>query len=652
MTGVLFSSWGRQVVDNRTKSPGSWEAADQVDLPERFKEDEEIDALIGWGGLILRSEDVDVLELCRVHLEALRDKSKPCGKCNYCTTGFEEMLDVMNDVQKGEATDEDLEFFQSAAEAIMDSSKCTIGKSGPLPVLHALKHFRDLFSQPETQEPTPSHRYYSKVTAPCMDACPIHLDIPRYIELIKDAKFGEALDVIRTRLPLAGVVGRVCYHPCESHCRRANVDEPIAIRLLKRFVADQELSQGSRPKFQITPSQKTGKVAIIGAGPAGITCAYHLGLKGHQVTIFEKQPMAGGMMTLGIPPYRLPKEIVNLEIETVKDIGVQLRTGVDIGKDATMAQLRKEGFQSIFLSIGAHECKTLGIDGEGLEGVYPGVDFLRDANVGKKIRVGKRVAVIGGGNVAMDAVRTALRVGAEEALILYRRGLEEMPAHGEETKDAENEGAQIKTLTLPKRIIGENGKVKGIECLKVDLGEPDESGRRRPVPIDGSEITIAVDTVIPALGQESDWACLGPECACTLSDWGTIDVDPLTLRSADPDIFAGGDAVSGPKSLIEAAAAGLKAARSIDRHINGEPVGATDDDYFDRVFERLKVYDPSEEIKIKDRLERKQVNKLAPDQRKASFEEVEQGYPSPDAVAEAERCLRCYRVVTIAIQGK
>ena len=483
-----------------------------------------------------------------------------------------------------------------------------------------------------------------------MDACPIHLDIPRYIELIKDAKLSESLDVIRQRLPLAGVVGRVCYHPCESNCRRANVDQPISIRLLKRFVADQALAHGNKPQFQITPSQKTGKVAVIGAGPAGITCAYHLGLRGHHVTIFEKQPMAGGMMTLGIPPYRLPKEIVNLEIDAIRDIGVQIRTGVDIGKDVTVDQLRKEGFQSIFLSIGAHECKTLGMDGEGLEGVYPGVDFLRDVNLGKETLVGKRVAVIGGGNVAMDAVRTSLRLGAEKAVILYRRGLEEMPAHSEEIKDAESEGTEINVLTLPKRIIGENGKVKGIECLKVELGKPDESGRRRPVPIEGSEATIAVDTVIPALGQESDWACLGPECACTLSDWGTINVDPMTLQSADPDIFAGGDAASGPRSLIEAAAAGLRAAQSIDRHINGVPVAGTDDDYFDGLFEHLKVYDPSEEIKIKDRLERKQVNKLAPDQRKATFEEVEQGFPSPDAVAEAERCLRCYRVVTIAVQ--
>jgi NADPH-dependent glutamate synthase beta subunit-like oxidoreductase len=622
-------------------------------VPEFFKEQEKIEAVVGWDGIILRSENVDLLHLCKVYLEALHRQSKPCGKCNYCTTGFEEMLDVLKDVRSGEATEEDLEFLQSSAEAVMDSSKCTIGKAGPLPVLHALKYFREWFSGSVSDQENPEGlSYYSHVTAPCVDACPIHLDIPRYIELIKDAKFSESLDVIRERLPLAGVVGRVCYHPCESHCRRANVDEPIAIRLLKRFVADQEFSQGGKPKFEITPSPKTGKVAIIGAGPAGITCAYHLGLRGHQVTLFEKQPVAGGMMTLGIPPYRLPKEIVNLEMEAVKELGVQIKSGVDIGKDVTVDQLRKEGFQGIFLSIGAHECKTLGMEGEELEGVYPGVDFLRDVNLGKEVHVGKRVAVIGGGNVAMDAVRTSIRLGAEEAFILYRRGLEEMPAHGEETRDAEREGTQINTLTVPKRIIGENGKVKEIECLKVDLGDPDESGRRRPVPIEGSEMTMAVDTVIPALGQESDWACLSPECACTVSDWGTLHVDPLTLQSADPDIFSGGDAVSGPKSLIEAAAAGLKAARSLDRYINGVPLGGTEEDHFDRFLESLRVYDPSEEIKIKDRLERRQVTKLEPEKRKNTFEEVEQGFQSPDAVAEAERCLRCYRVVTIAVQGR
>jgi NADPH-dependent glutamate synthase beta subunit-like oxidoreductase len=427
------------------------------------------------------------------------------------------------------------------------------------------------------------------------------------------------------------------------------VDEPIAIRSLKRFVADQELSNQKQPVYPIVSSETTGKVAIVGAGPAGLTCAYHLARKGHPVTIFEKQPVAGGMMAIGIPEYRLPQDIVQAEIEAIKKLGVDIKTSLEIGKDITTEQLRKEGYQYIFISIGAHECKELGIEGEDLKGVYPGVDFLREARLGKKITLGKRIAVIGGGNVAIDAVRTARRLGAEEAFIIYRRSREEMPAHQEEIKDCEAEGIQIQTLTNPKRIIGENGKVKAIECLKVTLGEPDASGRPHPMPVEGTEFLLEVDGVIPALGQESDWACLGPECVCTLSEWGTLKVNPFTLQTDDPTLFAGGDAVLGPQSLIEATAMGKKAALSIDRFINEQPLESDNDDDFDKLLKFIKVYDPDEGIGNVEKRERKQPTQLPPDTRISTFDEVEQGFLSPKAVAEAERCLRCYRVLTIAV---
>jgi NADPH-dependent glutamate synthase beta subunit-like oxidoreductase len=330
-------------------------------------------------------------------------------------------------------------------------------------------------------------------------------------------------------------------------------------------------------------------------------------------------------------------------------MGVEIKTGMDVGKKITIQQLRTEGYQSIFLSIGAHECKSLGIEGENLDGVYPGVDFLRDSSLGKRITLGNRIAVIGGGNVATDAVRTARRLGAREAFIIYRRSLEEMPAHEEEIRECEEEGILIHILTNPKRIIGENGKVKAIECVKMTLGERDASGRPRPIPVEGSEFILEVDGVIPALGQESDWACLGPDCACTLSDWGTANVNPFTMQTDEPDIFAGGDAVSGPKTLVEAAAGGKKAAVSIDRFINGLLVDPDNDEYFDRLFTSLKLYDPREEIKKVETRERKDPARLSAEKRISNFDEVEQGLSSPDAVAEAERCLRCYRVVTVVV---
>jgi formate dehydrogenase beta subunit len=647
---ILFSSWQGQIIDNRGKESKDFTSVDQVTLPEYFKPGEEIKALMGWEGIIIRSAEVNILDLCRTYIEAVSDHTKTCDKCNYCKTGFTEMLEVFRDLINGEAREDDPEFLQTAANTIIGSSKCTIGKEGPVPILHALKYFKEDFSQAIGEKgKVAAGRYYSKLNAPCTDACPIHLDIPRYIERIKGAKFADSLGVIREALPLPGVVGRVCYHPCEHHCRRANVDDPIAIRSLKRFVADQELSNQKQPAYPIVSSETTGKVAIVGAGPAGLTCAYHLARKGHPVTIFEKQPVAGGMMAVGIPEYRLPPDIVQAEIEAIKKLGVEIKTSLEIGKDITTEQLRKQGYQYIFISIGAQECKKLGIEGEDLKGVNPGVDFLREARSGEKITLGKRIAVIGGGNMAIDAVRTARRLGAEEAFIIYRRSREEMPAHPDEINDCEAEGIQIQTLINPKRIIGENGKVKAIECLKVTLGEPDAGGRPHPIPVEGSEFLLKVDGVIPALGQESDWACLGPECVCTLSEWGTLKVNPFTLQTDDPTLFAGGDAVLGPQSLIEAAAMGKKAAFTIDGRLNGSPLEAGNDDYFDQLFKTVKIYDPNEIVKVSEPRDRKPVTKLPPEIRKSSFEEVEKGFSSPEAVAESERCLRCYRVLTIAV---
>jgi len=647
---LLFSSWQGQIIDNRGKESKDFASVDQVILPEYFKPGEVIKAMMGWGGIIICSAEVNILDLCRVYIEAISDHTKTCDKCNYCNTGFKEILEVFRDVTNGEAREDDPEFLQTAAKTIIGYSKCSVGKEGPVPILHALKYFKEDFSRAISERgQVAAGRYYSKLTAPCMDACPIHLDIPKYIERIKEAKFADSLEVIREDLPLPGAVGRVCYHPCEDHCLRANADEPIAIRLLKRFVADQELSSRKQPAYSIISSETTGKVAIVGAGPAGLTCAYHLARKGHPVTIFERQPVAGGMMAVGIPEYRLPQDIVQAEIEAIKKLGAEIKTSLEIGKDITTEQLRKQGYQNIFISIGAHECKKLGIEGEDLIGVYPGVDFLKEARLGEKITLGKRIAVIGGGNVAIDAVRTARRLGAEAAFMIYRRSREEMPAHQEEIKDCEAEGIHIQTLTNPKWIIGENGKVKAIECLKVTLGEPDTSGRPHPISVEGSEFLIEVDGVIPALGQESDWACLGPECVCTLSEWGTIKVNSFTMQTDDPTLFAGGDAVLGPQSLIEAAAMGKKAAFTIDRLLKGFSPEVGNDDYFDQLFKTLKVYDPKEIIKVSELRDRIQVRKLPPEKRTSSFDEVEQGFSVQEAVAEAERCLRCYRVVTVAI---
>jgi heterodisulfide reductase subunit A-like polyferredoxin len=469
-------------------------------------------------------------------------------------------------------------------------------------------------------------------TAPCKATCPAHVSVQGYIALMNKGKFKEALELFKKDHPFPGVCGRVCHHPCEGECTRNDMDESLAIQYLHRFLGDWALQNESLYVPEVE-EQREAQAAIIGAGPAGLTCAYFLAIQGYRVTIFEKLPVLGGMLTVGIPAYRLPRDIIEAEIQVIKNLGVQFKTGVEIGKDITVDQLREEGYKAIFMGIGAHECKALGIEGEDLDGVYPGVNFLREVNLGKRVSLGDRVAVIGGGNVAMDSVRTALRTGSAKPFVIYRRSLEEMPANAEEIEECREEGIEIMTLTAPIRIIGENGKVKAIECVKMELGEPDASGRRRPVPIGGSEFTVEVDTVIPAIGQESDWACLTQECACTLSEWGTMNVDGLTLQTADLDIFAGGDAVSGPRTVVEAIAAGKEAAISMDRFIRGEDLREG----------RHKDWEGVKDVPTEGRalIPREQMPCLTPENRIKNFNEVQLGFDEIRVGKEAQRCLEC-----------
>ncbi|MEJ2223360.1 MAG: FAD-dependent oxidoreductase, partial [Desulfobacterales bacterium] len=458
------------------------------------------------------------------------------------------------------------------------------------------------------------------------------MSVQGFIALMNEGKYREALELFKKDHPFPGICGRVCHHPCEEVCTRTDVEQPLAIQHLHRFLADWDMA---RENYYVPDKKeaKKEKVAIVGAGPAGLTCAYFLAIEGYQVTVFEKYPVLGGMLTVGIPSYRLPRDIIEAEIQVIKDLGVKFKTGVEIGKDITVAQLRKEGYKAIFLGIGSHECKVLGIEGEDFDGVYPGVDFLREVNLGNRISLGDRVAVIGGGNVAMDSVRTALRTGSANPFVIYRRSIEEMPASEEEIEECRDEGIEIMSLTNPIRVISENGKVKAIECIKMELGEPDESGRRRPIPIEGSEFSIEIDTLIPAIGQESDWACLTDECACTLSDWGTLRVDPMTFQSDDPDIFSGGDAVTGAATVVEAIGAGKEAAISIHRFIQGE----------DLYENRQTSWEGIQDVPTKgcENIPKEKMPHLDPEVRTNNFNEVQLGFSEEQVRKEANRCLAC-----------
>ncbi|MDY6892567.1 MAG: FAD-dependent oxidoreductase [Chloroflexota bacterium] len=405
----------------------------------------------------------------------------------------------------------------------------------------------------------------------CQATCPANLDIRSYLGLIADGKFEESLAVIRQRLPFPGIIGRICPHPCEQKCNRGLQDEPLSICGLKRFVADCELAEKD-PKANVTAKAGTRpeKVAVVGGGPAGLTCAHDLAQLGYGVTIFEALPVLGGMLAVGIPDYRLPRELLEKEIDVVRALGVAIKTDTRIGKDITIDGLFKDGFKAMFIAVGAHDSQKLGIPGEEAEGVVDGVYFLRDVNLGQKVWVGENVAVIGGGNVAIDAARCALRLGAKKVSIIYRRSRQEMPASEEEIDAAEEENIDIQYLVAPVEVVSSNNKVKALKCTKMELGEPDASGRRRPVPVAGSEFDIELDMIIPAIGQVSDLSFLGDGSGVETTKRNTIAADAETLATTRPGVFTGGDAMTGPDIAIAAVAAGKRAAASIDNYLRGE----------------------------------------------------------------------------------
>ena len=406
-------------------------------------------------------------------------------------------------------------------------------------------------------------------TAPCKVACPAHIPVQGYLKLAAQGRYEDALDLIRTENPLPAVCGRICNKRCEAECTRGGVDEAVAIDEVKRFIADHDLNRETRriPKMvNQTGKPFTEKIAIIGSGPAGLSCAYYLAKQGYPVTVFDRNEVPGGMLTLGIPNFRLEKDVLNAEIDIIREMGVEFKCGVEVGKDVTIQQLREEGYKGFYLAIGAQKSAPLGIPGEELKGVFGGVDFLRRVNLGKKPQIGKKCAVVGAGNVAMDVCRTAVRLGAEETYIIYRRSQAEMPADPEEVQEAMDEGVQFRFLSAPVEIVGQDGKVCGLKVEKMALGEPDEKGRRKPVGT-GEFETIEVSSVIGAIGQQVDWGKLDVG-ALQKTKKGTAEADELTYQTTEPDIFVGGDVYTGPSFAINAIAAGKEAAISLHRYVH------------------------------------------------------------------------------------
>ena len=473
--------------------------------------------------------------------------------------------------------------------------------------------------------------------APCVETCPGNIDIQTYLSHVADGNFQAAVRVIKDRNPFPSVCGRVCPHPCESECRRSLVDEPVAINYVKRFAADWDMAQDA-PWLPRVEAPTGKRIAVVGAGPSGLSAAYYSAIAGHAVTVFEKQDHAGGMMRYGIPEYRLPKNTLDQEIGVIQALGVQIVTGKALGTHLHLEDLKRD-FDSVYLAIGSWRATPLGIDGDRLGNVELGIDYLRHITKGSTRSRGDNVVVIGGGNTAIDCVRTALRMGAKNVKLIYRRTRAEMPAEAFEVEEALHEGIEMVFLTAPTKITEADDGTKQLHCTRMELGEPDRSGRRRPVMIEGSDFIIEADTIIGAIGQSTDTGFLFNDLPVRLNKWGDIDVDGFTMQSSESNVFAGGDCVTGPATVIQAVAAGRRAAMAIDEFVTRGYVRPSTEDY---TCSRGTLEDlPRAEFEVIPRLVRASMPGLAPAARTGSFIEVETGLTEAQARAEAARCLKC-----------
>jgi NADH-quinone oxidoreductase subunit F len=599
-----------------------------LDTPVDFDSLRSAGAVMGSGGMIVADETTCMVEFAKYFMKFVCDES--CGKCPPCRIGSTRMLEILERITSGKGEPEDLDRIRSLAKGMQDGSLCGLGQLAPSPVLSVLRHFEEEFWAHISEGRCPAASCEMLVRSPCVSACPAGVDVPAYLALVAQGRYAEALDVHRQANPFAMICGRVCPAFCEQVCRRGQIDESIAIRQVKRFMADYYYLEPWTPPKQAPP--KNIKVAVVGAGPCGLTAALRLAQRGYQVAVFERMPQPGGMMTYGIPAYRLPRSPLFAEIDNIRRAGVDIRCNMELGSDFTIKSLKNDGYEAIVLALGAHRSRNLGIHGEDKTGVYHGVQMLRDIALGRLPDMSeKRVVVIGGGDTAMDAARSAWRLGAKEVHVVYRRTKIEMPANPEEIEGAEEEGIHFHFLVTPVAVLGDD-KATGVRLQRQELGDFDSSGRRRPVPIPGSEFDMMCDVLVPAIGQitwvndESLMMHRGP----------TFEVGKAYELDV-PGVFAAGDAVSGPATVVQSVAHGNQVALTVDHWLTSGEMGG--------VYYHPERHDIPQLFNFEDYADARRPTSrlLSPDERFArkDFIEVEMGFDERTIQEECKRCLRC-----------
>ena len=611
-----------------------------LNVPLDYDSLNELGAIMGSGGLIVMDDSTCMVDVARYFLEFVQEES--CGKCVPCRVGTKRMLEIIDRIAGGEGEEGDIEKLIELGEEIKITSLCGLGQTAPNPVLSTIRHFRKEWEQHIRDRHCEAGVCAGLVRAPCQSACPAGVDVPGFVSLVGEGRYAEALKLHRERNPFAAICARVCFHTCEDKCRRASIDESVSIRAIKRFMVDQEVTV-QLPRMMENFENEQKKIAIVGAGPSGLSCAYFLARLGYKPDVFEAGSRPGGMMVQTIPSYRLPGETIAREIRMIENMGVNIITEQTLGKDFTIESLKTEGYTAIFIAVGASESLEMGLQGEGADGVVQAVPYLQQYNIRGSVKTGKQVIVIGGGNAAIDAARTSLRLGADRVTIIYRRSRDEMPAYLEEIEEAVHEGVELLCLTQPVEIIKDtNNFVSGVKCIPMKLGEFDKSGRRRPEAAESESFNINADQVIIAIGTRMDAGKVFGQTDIDLNSKSFINVDPLSGQTSIEGVFAGGDAEMGPSSVVKAIAGGERAAVGIDKMLTG-----SDHAFWREEKELDTVFDPEADPVTYGR---EDIKAIPVEKRKHNFDEVELPWCENVAQRQSKRCLRCDYGKTVAVK--
>jgi formate dehydrogenase beta subunit len=674
---VYFSTWNGEFINNINKPEEAWEES-AYNLPAQYDDHRESKAFIGWDGLAIFNQDVDVIRLATEYAAQYQVYSEACGRCAPGRWGGRILYDMLDKIARGEGEISDMDHLKEISKSMQITSKCEIGKTVPNPILDIMTHFEDEFLVCINEKKPSKHydatiNYIAKITAPCTDACPAHVDIPGYIEGVRDLRFDDSLMATRQTMPLAHTCGRVCPHPCEDACRRTNLDEPISIMELKRLGADYETDHGFgffHPEVQKPSSGK--KVAVIGAGPAGLTTAYYLALEGIEVDVYEELPVLGGEVAVGVPEYRMPIDKYNKDIDCVKDLGVNFIVNTKVTADM-MRQFEKD-YDGIMVATGTRISKKVYCDNERAEihGYWGAIDFLDKVNLFEKYGytitkaeqeenllttdyvdlTGKTVVCVGGGFTSMDVVRCSIRANAKKVYMVYRRDEKTIIGNTtyEEYHEAVEEGVEFLFHSAVAEMRDEDNILKSLLIDKYELVPDPNGGRAQLVKVEGASYEIEADYLVPAVSQSADLKLLPPEWELEMTSWATIKTNGKDFMTSRKGVFASGDCEYGPMTIVNAVGQAKRGSSVMARYVQTGEVTLTDDEIMEDHLRKLRVYDKKEKVTgWLPGLPREVSIKLDVDDRKTNNKEVNLGFTQEEAMSEADRCMRCYYIAMTAV---